>query len=101
MALRKLRRGSWPIQDRLDLHGLHSDAARKLLQEFLHEAAQRKLRCVLVIHGKGMNSRGGQAVLRRLSRHWLSQHPNVLGYCDAPPKEGGSGAVLVLLRTNL
>jgi DNA-nicking Smr family endonuclease len=99
MALRKLRRRNGPIQDRLDLHGLHSDAACKSLQQFLHQAVQRELRCVLVIHGKGMNSPGGEAVLRKLSRHWLAQHPDVLGYCDAPPKEGGSGAVLVLLKT--
>jgi len=99
MALRKLRRGVWRVQDSLDLHGNNSDAARKLLQEFLHEAMQRKLRCVLVIHGKGLNSQGGEAVLRKLTRHWLTQHPLVLGYCDAPPKEGGSGAVLVLLKT--
>ena len=99
MALRKLRRGTWPIQDSLDLHGSHIDAARKLLQEFLHEAAQRNLRCVLVIHGKGLNSRGGEAVLRKLARHWLTQHPHVLGYCDATPKAGGSGAALVLLKT--
>lgn len=98
MTLRKLRRGHWPVQDSLDLHGNNSDAARKLLQEFLHEAAQRGLRCVLVIHGKGMNSRDGEAVLRKLARHWLTQHPHVLGYCDAQPKEGGSGAVLVLLK---
>jgi DNA-nicking Smr family endonuclease len=98
MTLRKLRRGNWPIQDSLDLHGNNSDAARKLLQEYLHEAMQLKLRCVLVIHGKGLNSQGGEAVLRRLTRHWLAQHPLVLGYCDAPPREGGSGAALVLLR---
>jgi DNA-nicking Smr family endonuclease len=100
MTLRKLRRGSWPIQDSLDLHGNHIDAARKLLQEFLHEAAQQKLRCVLVIHGKGLNSQGGAAVLRKLARHWLTQHQQVLGYCDAPAKDGGSGAVLVLLKIN-
>jgi DNA-nicking Smr family endonuclease len=99
IALRNLRRRNGPIQDRLDLHGLHSDAARKLLQQFLQEATQRELRCVLVIHGKGMNSRGGEAVLRKLSRHWLTQHPNVLGYCEASLKAGGSGAVLVLLKT--
>lgn len=98
MTLRKLRRGTWPIEDSLDLHGNHTDAARKLLQEFLHEAAQRNLRCVLVIHGKGLNSRGGEAVLRKLARHWLAQHAHVLGYCDAPAKYGGSGAVLVLLK---
>ncbi|MBI3479578.1 MAG: Smr/MutS family protein [Nitrosomonadales bacterium] len=97
MALRKLRRGTWPIQDRLDLHGNTSDTARKLLQEFLHSAAQQGLRCVLVIHGKGLNSRGG-AVLRQLTRGWLMQHPRVLGYCEAPISQGGSGALLALLK---
>jgi DNA-nicking Smr family endonuclease len=101
MTLRKLRRGAWPVEDSLDLHGNQTDAARKLLQEFMLEASQRNLRCVLVIHGKGLNSRGGEAVLRRLSRHWLTQHPHVLGYCDAPPTYGGSGAVLVLLKSNI
>ena len=98
MTQRKLRRLHWPVQDSLDLHGNTSDAARKLLQEFLHEATQRGLRCVLVIHGKGINSRGGEAVLRKLTRHWLTQRPEVLAYCDAPPKDGGSGAALVLLK---
>ena len=98
MTLRKLRRGNWPVQDSLDLHGNTGDAARKLLQTFLHEAAQRGLRCVLVIHGKGMNSPSGEAVLRKLARHWLTQRPDVLAYCAALPKDGGSGAVLVLLK---
>jgi DNA-nicking Smr family endonuclease len=100
MALRKLRRGVWPVKDSLDLHGNNRDAARKLLQEFLHEATQREMRCVLVIHGKGTNSRDGEAVLRKLTRHWLTQHPRVLGYCDATPKQGGSGAALVLLKVS-
>lgn len=99
MILRKLRRGTWPPQDSLDLHGNKSGAARKLLQGFLQEALQREFRCVLVIHGKGLNSRGGEAVLRKLARHWLIQHPRVAGFCDAPPNEGGSGAVLVLLKS--
>lgn len=100
MMLRKLRRGHWAIQDRLDLHGLDSDAARRLLQEFLHEAQQNGLRCVLVIHGKGMNSRDGEAVLKLRTRHWLIQHPQVLAWCDAPLRDGGNGAVLALLRTS-
>ena len=99
MTLRKLRRETWPIQDSLDLHGNTTNAARKLLQEFLHEATQNNLRCVLVIHGKGLNSRGGEAVLRKLTRHWLTQHRQVMGFCDAQPRNGGSGAVLVLLKT--
>ena len=99
MMLRKLRRGHWPVQDSLDLHGLDSDAARRLLQEFLHEAKQNGLRCVLVIHGKGMNSPDGEAVLKLRTRHWLIQHPQVLAWCDAQPRDGGGGAVLALLRT--
>ena len=98
MTLRKLRRSFWPIQDNLDLHGSNSETARRLLQEFLHAAAQRKLRCVLVIHGKGLNSESGEGLLRKLVRHWLTQHPRVLAFCDAPLRNGGSGAVLVLLK---
>ena len=101
MTLRKLRRNVWPIQDKLDLHGLHSDSARRLLQEFLLNAIEQKSRCVLVIHGKGLNSSSGEAVLKIRARHWLMQHPGVLAYCDATPKDGGSGAVLVLLRISL
>jgi DNA-nicking Smr family endonuclease len=100
LTLRKMRNGTFPIQDQLDLHGNHTDAARKLLQEFLHEAAQQELRCVRVIHGKGLNSRGGTGVLRNLARHWLTQHPMVLAYCEALPAQGGSGAVLVLLKVD-
>jgi DNA-nicking Smr family endonuclease len=98
LTLRKIRNGTWPVQDQLDLHGNQSDAARKLLQEFLHEATLQEFRCVRVIHGKGLNSKGGEAVLRNLTRHWLSQYPRVLAYCEAPPAQGGSGAVLVLLK---
>lgn len=99
ITLRKMRNGTLPIQDQLDLHGNHTDAARKLLQAFLHEATQQEFRCVRVIHGKGLNSQGGEGVLRNLARHWLAQHPLVLAYCEALPAQGGSGAVLVLLKT--
>jgi DNA-nicking Smr family endonuclease len=97
LTLRKLRRSA--IQDSLDLHGHSGDAARQLLQEFLHQAAQNQLRCVRVIHGKGMNSPGGEAVLRTLARNWLAQHPQVLAYCAASPAAGGDGAVLILLKS--
>ena len=98
MAFRKLRRGTYPVQDSLDLHGYPVDAARRLLQDFLHEAMLHQLRCVLVIHGKGMNSPGGCAVLRTLTRNWLTQHPQVLAFCAASPGVGGSGAVMILLK---
>ena len=98
MTLRKLRRGQPPIQDSLDLHGLNSDAARKLLLEFLQDAAQHGLRCVCVIHGKGWSADGGEGILKTRTRHWLTQCAEVLAFCEAPPQEGGGGAVKVLLK---
>lgn len=98
MTLRKLRRGRWPIQDTLDLHGFHSDAARKLLLEFLHAAVQHSLRFVCVIHGKGWQAGGKEGVLKSRVRHWLSQYSEVLAFCEAPLNAGGGGAVWVLLK---
>jgi DNA-nicking Smr family endonuclease len=98
MILRKLRHGEWRIQDELDLHGLGSEAARKLLSGFLHDATQRGLRCINVIHGKGWRSEGRDGILKVLTRHWLAQHPQVLAFCEAPAQAGGGGAVWVLLK---
>lgn len=98
MTLRKLRRGRWPMQDTLDLHGFQSDAARKLLLEFLHSAMQHSLRFVCVIHGKGWQAGGKEGVLKSRVRHWLSQYSEVLAFCEAPQNAGGSGAVWVLLK---
>ncbi len=99
MTLRRLRRADWPPQDSLDLHGLNSEAARKLLVEFLYHATQQRLRCVNVIHGKGWRSEDREGILKVLTRHWLSQHPKVLAFCEAPQNAGGGGAVWVLLKS--
>ncbi len=101
MTLRKLRHRAWPIQDELDLHGLNSDEARRLLVTFLHEATQRGLRCVNVIHGKGWRSEAREGILKVHTRHWLAQHPQVLAFCEAPANAGGGGAVWVLLKANI
>ena len=100
MTLRKLRRGHWPVQDSLDLHGLRSDDARRLLLSFLQQATQEGLRCVCVVHGKGWHTEGGEGILKLRARHWLTQCPQVLAFCEAPPGQGGSGAVLVLLQVS-
>lgn len=99
MELRKLRRGHWRIQDSLDLHGLTSDQAQKLLLKFVHEATQSNFRCVCIIHGKGWHTEGKEGVLKSRSRHWLTQCAEVLAFCETMPHEGGSGAVKVLLKT--
>jgi DNA-nicking Smr family endonuclease len=100
MTLRKLRHGEWRMQDELDLHGLNSDAARQLLSAFLHDASQRGLRCVNVIHGKGWRSEGRDGIIKVHTRHWLTQHAQVLAFCEAPAQSGGGGAVWVLLKNS-
>jgi DNA-nicking Smr family endonuclease len=101
MTLRKLRRGHWPVQDSIDLHGNTSDGARRLLVDFLHHAGQHGLRCVNVIHGKGWRAEGGEGILKLRVRHWLSQHAQVLAFIEAPANAGGGGAVWVLLKTGI
>ena len=94
----KLRRGHWVIQSVLDLHGMNTDQAHDVLADFLLEARNQGLRCVRVIHGKGLTSPNREPVLKGKVRRWLSQWDDVLAYCEAARHAGGSGAVVVLLR---
>jgi DNA-nicking Smr family endonuclease len=98
LTLRKLRRGHWVIQDEIDLHGSTTPEARALLALFLAECLRRGLRCVRVIHGKGLRSKNREPVLKQKVARWLMQRDDVLAYCQARRTEGGSGAVVVLLR---
>lgn len=97
-VLRKLRRGHWVVQDFVDLHGLNREQARSLLAEFLGACLKRGRRCVRVIHGKGLRSYQREPVLKGKVREWLAQRNEVLAFCQAPTNQGGSGALLVLLR---
>ena len=97
-TLRKLRRGVWVIQAQLDLHGLRRDEARDALGAFLRHAVKRGLRCVRVIHGKGLGSINKEPVLKSKVRSWLVQKEEVLVYCQARAADGGAGALIVLLR---
>lgn len=96
--LRDLRRGRWVVQDHLDLHGATRDEARLLLADFLAASLRRGLRCVRVVHGKGLGSPGREPVLKGLVRNWLMQRAEVLAYCQARAAEGGAGALVVLLK---
>lgn len=95
--LRRLRRGHWVIQDHLDLHGLTVPEARQLLVEFLAHCRREGLRCVRIVHGKGLRSPNREPVLKKKVAGWLMQRDEVLAYCQAPAPAGGGGAVLVLL----
>ena len=97
-TLRKLKRAHWVIQDELDLHGLTSPEARALLAAFLNGCLRRGLRCVRVVHGKGLRSRNRVPVLKHKVAHWLMLRDEILAFCQARPTEGGSGAVVVLLK---
>ena len=96
--LKKLRRGHWKIQDHLDLHGLVVPEARALMTEFLAHCVSNGLRCVRIVHGKGLSSPNREPVLKKKVAVWLAQRDEVLAYCQAPQTKGGGGAVLVLLR---
>lgn len=97
-VLRKLRSGTWVIQSQLDLHGLDRHQARAALADFLASCVKRGLRCVRVIHGKGLGSKNREPVLKTKVKHWLTQREEVLAYCQARPVDGGSGALVVLLK---
>ena len=87
--LKKLRRGHWPVEDELDLHGFNRLEAARDVADFLDQGG---MRCVRIVHGKGLG------VLREMLRAELPARPEVLAFVEAPPDQGGSGAVLVLLK---
>ncbi len=98
--LRKLRRGLFPIDARIDLHGMRADEARSRMERFLGEKRARGERCVLIVHGKGEHSPGRQGVLRGEMSAWLSQglaSVHVAAFATAQPHDGGEGALYVLL----
>jgi len=94
---RKLRRGDWTIQRQIDLHGLRRDEAREHLSLFIREAHKQGIRCVRVVHGKGLGSPGKAPVLKSRVHSWLVQKQEVLAFVQAKPADGGARALLVLL----
>jgi len=96
-VVQKLRKGQWSIQRQVDLHGLRSDEAREAMGRFIRDANKQGLRCVRVVHGKGLGSPGKAPVLKDKVLRWLVQKAEVIAFVQAPPNKGGAGAVLVLL----
>ena len=94
----KLRRGKWTVQRQIDLHGLRSDDARSALTSFIRTAHQQGIRCVRVVHGKGLGSPGKTPVLKDKVQRWLVQKEEVIAFVQAQPSQGGAGALMVLLQ---
>ena len=100
-VVRKLRKGSWVIQAQLDLHGMRRDEARESLGEFLRKCNRNGVRCVRIIHGKGLGSVNKEPVLKQKVKNWLIQKDEVLAFSQATAADGGSGALIVLLKSSL
>jgi DNA-nicking Smr family endonuclease len=97
-VLRRLRRGLFPIEAELDLHGLTQTAARDQLARFLTQNRDAGYRCVRIIHGKGYRSGARGPILKIAVDLWLRRHLDVMAFTSARAIDGGTGALYVLLR---
>ncbi len=97
-VMKKLRRGQLSIEAELDLHRLTSDQAHAELMDFIVRCQRQHIRCIRVIHGKGLSSKNQIPVLKNRVNKWLRQWDNVLAFCSARPFDGGNGALYVLLK---
>lgn len=96
-VLRQLKRGHFSIEDEFDLHQMTTAVAQDAITRFLNECRRERKTCVKIIHGKGLRSKAGGPVLKRLTDRLLRQRDDVLAYASAKSVEGGTGAVVVLL----
>jgi len=97
-VFRKLRTGKYAVEAELDLHGMFAKEARQLVAGFISESQAYGLRCVRIIHGKGLSSPNKMPVLKNKVNQWLQQMDAVLAFSSALPVDGGTGAVYVLLK---
>jgi DNA-nicking Smr family endonuclease len=95
--LRQLRRGQFSIEDEIDLHGMNSALAENVVRTFLRQCRDAGHHCVRIVHGKGLRSGDEGPVLKARVEQWLRLRADVLAFASAPPAQGGTGAVLVLL----
>jgi DNA-nicking Smr family endonuclease len=100
-TIRRLRRGEFVIESDLDLHGLTVEQSRECLKLFLVDCRRRGLGCVRVVHGKGLRSGPRGPVIKRAINHWLQRVSFVVAFASAPVRDGGTGAIYVLLNTRL
>lgn len=100
-SFKRLQKGLFQTIWHLDLHGLTEVMADQQLHAFIHDALTEKARYLIIIHGKGYNSDTRTPILKNLVNQRLRQIPQVLGFCSAQPKDGGTGAAYVFLQKQL
>lgn len=99
-VLTNLRQGYFGIDAEIDLHGLNTNEAQRQLLSFLQHCIKESCLCVHVVHGKGCRSPEQYPILKNKVNLWLRQHPQVQAFCSAAPKDGGAGALYVLLEVS-
>jgi DNA-nicking Smr family endonuclease len=99
--MRRLKRGEFSVQDYIDLHGLKKREAEEAVHEFIINSHQRGLRCVLIVHGRGLGSVDHQPAIKKELPVWFRKgmlKRVVLAFVTARPCDGGAGALYVLLK---
>lgn len=96
--LRRLRQGRIPVEAEIDLHGMTLRDAGRAIARFVDDCHARGRRCVRVIHGRGHGSREGRPLIKWEVDGRLRERPEVLAFCSARPRDGGTGALYVYLR---
>jgi DNA-nicking Smr family endonuclease len=100
---KKLKKGQHPIEGQLDLHGMTQELAHVAINNFIESSYRGGKRCILVITGKGIKTVGSVGILRLAVPRWLNEEPNrsrVLAFSYATPRDGGEGALYVMLKRN-
>jgi DNA-nicking Smr family endonuclease len=97
--VRKLHEGRFSVQDCLDLHGFILEGAEKEVEDFLAESLKKRLRCVKIIHGRGLRSPSGPVLKEALIKWLICRHrKKVIAFVTARQCDGGLGALYVLLK---
>jgi len=96
--IRSLKAGKLDIDERIDLHGLTVQQAQYALSDFLDHQLEQAHRCISIVHGKGTSSHNNHPVLKNLVFNQLKAHPHVLAFSSSQIRDGGTGAVYVLLK---
>ncbi|MGB0734208.1 MAG: Smr/MutS family protein, partial [Pontibacterium sp.] len=97
-VIKRLRQGHIPWEAGVDLHGYTVDQARDEVSRFIRRSRANGCRSVLVVHGKSYSQAGKTPIIKSYVNEWLRRLPGVLAFCSAQDKDGGRGAVYVLLK---
>lgn len=95
---KKLQDGQLNWRAAVDLHGCTVEDARKAVLQLVADAREEGITVIKIVHGKGYSQETGGSLLKTCVNGWLQQHPAVLAFCSATARDGGAGAVLVLLK---